>query len=185
MIEYRFEEGKPVDRSKLVPQEELPLEDWIKIHQSMPIPCHDVAIEYQGGILLVNRNNLPAKNILWIMGGRMVRGLSTEESLRRRVKRECGLDLDKEIVELGVSREYWQTDPFNHGKGTDTIGFVYFSRGYGDLSLDNLHNQPVIITPQDYTLEFRSSLHPRIAYFMDKAISLVGKSLEGLKKIND
>lgn len=175
--EYRFENGHEVDTSRLIAGGNLPLDLWVQIHQSVPIPTHDIAIEYEGGILLVNRDNVPAKDILWIMGGRMERGISTEESLRRRVKKECGLELEDPIKYLGVTREYWETDPFGHGKGTDTIGFIYFGKGRGKLALDHLHSKPIILTPEKYTAEFRRELHPRISYALDMAVPLIGKDL--------
>ena len=46
---------------------------------------------------------------------------------------------------LGTGRTLFETDPFGHGKGTDTPSFVYYARGKGNLYIDNLHNNSRII----------------------------------------
>lgn len=173
MKEYALEEGKKVDWRKLVAPP-LSREVYMKAHQSLPIACHDVLIEYRGGILLVKRDNAPAKNILWMIGGRINRGIPILESLQKKVEEECGLEIDN-IVELGTGRTLFDADPFGHGKGTDTVNWVYFAKGSGNLRLDKLHKKPTIVKAADYTPAFRQSLHPYVRDFMDKAMKLVGK----------
>ncbi|MEK6818308.1 MAG: NUDIX hydrolase [Nanoarchaeota archaeon] len=137
---------------------------------NLVILCHDVFVQYQGGILLVNRLKFPAKGILWPLGGRIKRGMSMEDSLREKVLEESGLELEG-LIELGQARAYFRTDPFGHGKGTDTINFVYFGVGKGELKLDKFHEEPMIITPKEYN-KYRGELHPYVMDFMDEAIKL-------------
>jgi len=171
MKEYAIENEKKVDLKKLVA---LPLsrEAYAQAHQSLPLACHDVFIEYQGGILLVVREDAPAQGVLWTLGGRISRGVPMLESLKQKVKEECGLDLDN-IVELGAARTWFRTAPFGHGQGTDSVNWVYFARGRGNLKLDKRHKKPIIIKPADYTPAFRKSLHPYVLGFMDKAMKVV------------
>lgn len=173
MKEYAVEEGKKVDLRKLVAPP-LSREAYAQAHQSLPIACHDVLIEYQGGILLIVRDNFPVKDALWMMGGRINRGMPVLESLKRKVKEECGLEMDN-IVELGTARTLFDTDPFGHGQGTDTVNWVYFSKGSGDIKLDALHKKQTIVKPADYTNEFRNSLHPYVRDFMDKGMKILLK----------
>ena len=169
MRKYRSEYGK-VDINKL--KAGLMDEDsYRKAHQGLVIPCHDVFIEYQGGILLVKRLNFPLKGILWPLGGRIKRGVSIEDSLREKVLDEANLEVD-DLIELGHARTYFKTDPFCHGKGTDTINFVYFCRGKGSLKLDELHEEPTIVLPGDYK-SYRNYLYSYVRDFMDLAIPLV------------
>lgn len=142
-------------------------------HQGLVIVCHDVFIEFQGGILLVKRLNLPAKDMLWPLGGRVTRGVLIEDSLRKKIRDESNLDLE-DLKELGHARTFFKTDPFGHGKGTDTINLVFFARGKGSLNLDKLHEKPTIILPGKYQ-SIRNSLHPFVRDFMDLAIPLVRK----------
>ncbi len=144
-----------------------------KIHQNAVIVCHDVFVEYGGSIFVVQRDNYPAKDQIWVPGGRAKRGILTIESLKEKTEEETGLQLEGPRF-LGIARTYFQTDPFNHGRGTDTINLVYFAKGAGDVGLDKLHSNPFYITPQNYDSK-KASLHPYLIPFMDKAIQLVGK----------
>lgn len=169
--EYAFEDDKFVDLEPL--KSEFVEESLFRqIHSNSTITAHDAFIEYQGGILLVTRNNFPAKGILWCIGGKIERGVPTENSLKRISKKECGLNLsDLEFIDS--ARQFWQTDPFGHGKGTDTPSYIYFARGHGELTLDSLHKGPIIVKPEDYTKQFRQKLHPYIRDFMDICIKKI------------
>ncbi len=124
-----------------------------QIHENSIIVCHDVfiACTYKNvsGLLLVKRLNEPAKDIYWPIGGRIQRGIPAEESLKRKTEAECGLEIDN-IHYLGVSRTYFNGEPFGHNHGTDTLNLVYFAEGKGELILDNLHSSPIFITKKDY-----------------------------------
>ena len=173
MKEYAVEEGRKVNLRKLAAPP-LSKEVYAQAHRSLPIACHDVFIEYQGGILLIVRDNVPAKNIWWMIGGRVSRGVPMLGSLKQKVKQECGLEIN-DIVELGTARTLFATDPFGHGKGTDTVNWVYFAQGRGKIKLDTLHKKPMIVKPADYTAAFRKSLHPYVRDFMDEAMGMVEK----------
>lgn len=168
MKEYKIEEKGGVSFENLR-ADRMPKEDYIKAHKSLVIPCHDVFILYDGGIFLIERKNYPSKGQLWPVGGRILRGIPIEESLKLKVKEECNLDL-KEITELGHVRFYDNTDPFGHKKGTDNISFVFFSKASGKIKLDENHSGFKIISPSNYTSDFRNSLHPFVKDFMDKAM---------------
>jgi len=171
--EYILEDGKKVNLSKLEyhgrgePR-------YAEARSLLVRATNDIFIEYKGGILLVERDNLPCKRCLWAIGGGIERGVPIEKSLKRKVKEECNLELEN-IRFLGISRQFWQTNSFGNGKGIDDLSLVYFGRGSGNLKLDNLHKNPKIVTLSEYPL-LRSTLHPWVRDFMDKAIYFVGKS---------
>ncbi|HLD72128.1 MAG TPA: hypothetical protein VJA23_00935 [Candidatus Nanoarchaeia archaeon] len=170
-IDYFEEKDQPVDLKRLNGGL-MKKEDFVKAHSQLVIACHDVFIKYDGGILLIKRDNLPAKDTPWPIGGRILRGVLTEDSLRWKVMSECNLNLAK-IKYLGTSRAGFTTEPFGHGKGTDCIALVYFAEGEGELKLDPLHRSPMIITPKKYTASFRKQLHPYVRDWMDVVIKLV------------
>ncbi len=170
MREYKVECGEVVDLKQLT-ADFIDKDNYKRAHQGLIIPCHDAFIGYKNGILLVKRLNFPAKDILWPLGGRIKRGMAAEDSLREKILNEAGLELGN-LIELGHARTYFKTDPFGHGKGTDSINFVYFGIGKGLLKLDKLHEAPAIISPEDYQSN-RNSLHPYVRDFMDLAIPLI------------
>jgi hypothetical protein len=171
MIEYTFENNHEIDISKLEGSFILKGK-YGYIHENTIRACHDIFIEYEGGILFIKRKDFPVKDISWVLGGGIQRGVHIIDSLKNKAKEECNLQLE-DIKEIGVARTFFETDPFGHGKGTDTINFVYFARGKGNLKLNKDHYDPFIVTPERYTEEFRESLHPYIRDFMDIAIKLI------------
>ncbi|MFH1072857.1 MAG: NUDIX domain-containing protein [Nanoarchaeota archaeon] len=173
MREYPIEDDRIVDLAVLK-ADFMPTPAYIEAHKGLVIPCHDVIIQYEGGALLVMRTDFPAKDILWPIGGRVERGMPIEESLKKKVRKESGLELD-EITELGYARTYFRTDPWGHGKGTDTINFMFFAQGKGTFQLDKTVAQPTIVLPDQYTLEFWQSLHPYVQDFMDIVVPLIKK----------
>ena len=171
MKEYKVD-FKKTDGISLLQAPLMPLQEYITAHKGLVIPCHDIIIQYNGGALLIRRNVYTPKDILWPIGGRIKRGMGIEDSLREKVNEECNLELE-DIRELGHVRVFFKTEPFNHGKGTDNIIFMFFGRGKGKLKLDKYHRNPTIILPKNYTHEFRKSLHPYVRDFMDLVIKLV------------
>ncbi|HLC31597.1 MAG TPA: hypothetical protein VJK51_02935 [Candidatus Nanoarchaeia archaeon] len=178
MKEYLFEDGTNVELGQLKVTEQLSLADYQKAHQSLPIMCHDVFIFYRSGILLVYRDNFPAKNEYWPIGGRLQRGVPVVDSLRDKVQKECGLQL-KDIVYIDLARHFFRTAPFDLKKGTDTPCAVYAACGEGILKLDTLHSKPLLVVPegvhiapvggcvvQEYTPEFSAKLHPYVREFL-------------------
>ena len=171
MKEYAFENGHKVNIEKLKTPW-MSLGEYGRIHKQIIRPCHDIIIQYRGGALLIVRKNYPVKDILWPIGGQIERGVKVEDSLRARVEKECNLDLDK-ISELGCARTFFETDPVGHGRGTDTINFMYFAKGRGKIKLDSLHSEPTIIKPRQYTQAFKKTLHPYVKDFMDLIMPLI------------
>lgn len=63
-----------------------------KIRGVMPIPVVDAITTHRGKLLLMLRNNPPVKDILWVPGGRIMRGESLEEAVLRKLHQETGLE---------------------------------------------------------------------------------------------
>ncbi len=67
----------------------------------MPIPTVDGIITFEGKFLLLKRVNPPVKGEWWLPGGRVRKGESLEEAVRREVFEETGLEC-KIIRQIGV-----------------------------------------------------------------------------------
>ncbi|MDO8509317.1 MAG: NUDIX domain-containing protein [Nanoarchaeota archaeon] len=171
ITEYNKENGEDVNLSKLI-SDKMPLESFIETHKGSILLCHDVFIFYNGGVLLLTRDNLPAKENLWPVGGRVQRGMSIEGSLKKKVFEECSLNI-KDIKLIGQARTTFSTDPFDHGKGTDTFNLVFFAQGYGELKLDSMHKNPLIINSSSYGEVFRNSLHPYVKDFLELSFKII------------
>ena len=60
----------------------------------MPIPSVEAVIVMNASLLFLRRKNQPAMGQWWFPGGRIHRGESFEETLRREVKEETGLEIE-------------------------------------------------------------------------------------------
>lgn len=169
MKEFPYEAGEKVALEKLEAGF-LSKQVYEQAHEHLVQFCHDILVEYQGKLLLVKRINAPAENVWWSLGGRVKRGVPTELSAKLKVKEECGLEITK-ITFIDFARTYFQTDPFGHGKGTDTVNALYYAKAEGVLSLDDLHTSPLLLEKESYTPEFRAELHPYMQHFMDLCIN--------------
>lgn len=145
-------------------------EDYSQTHRSIPIICHDVIIRKDSSFLLVKRKRNPMLGSLWFVGGRILRGISTIDSLKEKTKEECGLDLDN-IEFLGAARTFFEGDPFDHGKGTDTINLVYLADGIGNISLDELHEDYVLVNKNNYS-EIKKKLDKYVIDYLDIAMNI-------------
>jgi ADP-ribose pyrophosphatase YjhB (NUDIX family) len=139
------------------------------IHETTVVVCHDVFIRctYNNtqGILLVKRLNNPAKDRSWPIGGRILRGISTEESLKKKALEECSLRLTN-IAYLGTARTLFKGDPFGHTKGTDTLNLIYVASSEGGLVLNQDHTEPIIVTKESY-ISLRETFVPYVQKCLD------------------
>ena len=165
MKEYWLRENK-LD-FKVLKSPQMPLEVYKEAHKGLVLSCHDIFIEYKGGLILVNWEGSPTNGFFWPIGERLKRGFSVEDSLKLKVKEECNLNLSK-ITELGDARGYSNEEPFGHRKGTDAVSFVYPAKGSGKLKLNKLHTNALIVMPKDYK-KFRKSLNDYVRDYMDLA----------------
>ena len=168
MKEYYFENNKEINRKELE-AEFIDSAEYQNAHKQLIIICHDIFIEYDKGFLLIKRENFPAQDVLWPIGGRALRGISFEDSMKKKAKEECGLEIFN-LKYLGGARTLFETEPFGHEKGTDTFNVVYYAQGKGVLSLDKFHSDPVIITYSNYSKKYKDKLHPYVKDFLEKAI---------------
>jgi colanic acid biosynthesis protein WcaH len=73
--------------STFIPQ---PLYNAILAH--VPVACVDVAVVCDGCVLLVRREDPPARGQWWVPGGRVLKGERMKEAARRKAREEVGVD---------------------------------------------------------------------------------------------
>lgn len=62
------------------------------IIHSIPIACVDIAIIARGSVLLVKRNDPPAKGEWWLPGGRVHKGETMRQTAKRKALEEVGIE---------------------------------------------------------------------------------------------
>lgn len=112
---------------------------YAKIHETMPIVCVDLAIKRDGAVLLVKRNEEPAKGKFWFPGGRIRRDETVAQAVSRIALEEVGLSVETER-QIDYMDLRFKEDPFGHGKGTRAVSLVFSCRAVGgEVKLDERH----------------------------------------------
>lgn len=118
---------------------DISADDWETIVANVPIVSVDLLVKYKGGLLLGKRTNEPAKGHWFIPGGRVQKGETRSEAIKRIGNEELGLDV--EIVEsLGAFEHFYQSSDVD---SVDTKH--YLANGYvvdavgGELQPDDQH----------------------------------------------
>ncbi|HVU13939.1 MAG TPA: NUDIX domain-containing protein [Phototrophicaceae bacterium] len=70
----------------------IPWELYRQILETMPIPCVDIAIVANGAVLLVRREDAPAKGQWWLPGGRVLKGEMMKDAAMRKARQEVGIE---------------------------------------------------------------------------------------------
>ena len=129
-----------------------------QILEVMPIPCVDVMIRSPSGqVLLIKRENEPAKGQWWFPGGRILHGETRVNTARRKLREECGIDAD-EFVEVGT---FDLLLPLPGGRASHAVTTLYATRLESNRSprLDKQSSTWQWKFPGD---EFDIELHPFI-----------------------
>ena len=86
--------------------------EWIeeniyrRIQENLPIASVDILTVYKGKLLLLNRNNEPAKGMWWTPGGRVRKGEQLVDAAIRELEEETGL-IPNNISKKGVMSHFW------------------------------------------------------------------------------
>jgi colanic acid biosynthesis protein WcaH len=114
------------------------------IVDNIPILCVDGVILSNNKILLLKRNNTPAKNEWWLPGGRVLKNEKLDIAILRKVKEETNLDVDI-IEQLGISETIFESKHTVNvcyllkSKNSDIILNCEHSK-YNWYSIENLPN---------------------------------------------
>ena len=110
----------------------IPEEEYKKILEKMPICCVDLVINHAGKVLLVWRNNKPAKDKWWLPGGRVFKNERIIDAALRKGMEEVGIKVKIE-KQIGVLETIFDDCPFPDLKtGVHTINVVYLARPEDD-----------------------------------------------------
>ena len=101
----------------------IPNDLYAKIVEHMPILCVDVLVhDGKGNVLLVKRNQEPAKGKWWFVGGRVLKGERLPDCVKRKCHEEVGLEVYN-IQSLATHEFFWGIGA--QGCPTHTVPLVY------------------------------------------------------------
>ena len=86
----------------------IPVDEYNKIKKTMPLPCVDLLVLHKGKLLLLLRNNEPGKDLWFTPGGRILKGESLEQAVKRVLLKETGLS-SAQIMQVSTMCHHWPT----------------------------------------------------------------------------
>lgn len=103
----------------------IPVEEYKKIIETMPILCVDVVIQTsRNEYLLVKRTNEPLKDRWWVIGGRVQKGETLEHAVIRKLKEETGLEAER-IQPIGYYEDIFDSNPFGLKTKLHCVSIVF------------------------------------------------------------
>ena len=124
---------------------QIPLSLYTQIMKQLPIASVEAVILVDRSLLFLRRKNQPAQGQWWFAGGRIHIGESFEQTLRREVKEETGLQIISHKF-IGV---YSRIFPERHD-----ITLAYLCKCEGSMELDREHSE------HKFFSEIPDGLHP-------------------------
>jgi len=142
----------------------IPEETFATCLEHVPQPCVDLVVEYDGGVLLVCRQNEPASGEWFWPGGRLYKGERLEDAAVRIAREELGLGV-RIRERLGVSEHFWETTSVAGLNSRHTVPVVYRVEPAPA-------DQPILLDDQhdDYRIlrEPERSLHEYVREYVDR-----------------
>ncbi len=128
---------------------------FLKIRELMPIATVDILVVHKGKVLLMLRNNDPAKGLWFTPGGRVRYGETLEPTVVRKLEEETGLTATK-IEKKGVMSHFY---PQTHTITT----FFHVDVVDEKVILNDEHNDYKWISQID------DNLHPYVKYMINES----------------
>lgn len=115
----------------------LPIETYKTIVDTMPVLCVDAIISNDiGEYLLIKRAVEPLKGEWWVPGGRVYKGETLEEGIKRKMREELGIEI-RIMGAGGYYEDHFHKDPLNAAGGLHTLSIVFYVKPLNlDVKLD-------------------------------------------------
>jgi len=128
----------------------IPEKKFREIERLVPLASFNaIIVDDKGRVLVMKRNNQPAKGLYWFPGGRIKRGQSLEEALKEKIKEETGLEWSEvELIKVAsVDSVFFKT------RHTININFLLKKKTSSEIKLNQEHSDFKWIKPEDFDKE--------------------------------
>ena len=96
--------------------------EYLRIVNSMPIFCIDLLIKNKNKYLLIKRTQEPLKEKFWVVGGRLLYQETTDQCIKRILKREIGREFSNYKL-VGFANLLFENKINSRASHTPTIIF--------------------------------------------------------------
>lgn len=140
----------------------VPTSLYLEIISNVPIACVDIAIVYHGKILLVKRDDKPAKNQWWLPGGRIYKGEMMKDAAKRKALEEVGIECRVGPI-IHTAETIFPDGPHNVSVHSINSCFILYPVNIPVIKLDIHHKEFVWIN------SIPNNSHPYIVNCLEKA----------------
>lgn len=125
-----------------VHDEYIPEERFKSFLQIMPQVSVELLVERNQEVLLVKRENEPAKGEWFIPGARLYKGETFKQAVSRIARKELSIEVEL-IDRLGVYNHFWESGDLPDVKQTHTVNIVHHVRPNDKnvIDLDSQHSE--------------------------------------------
>tara|TARA_B100000927_G_scaffold32333_1_gene23494 strand:- start:53 stop:472 length:420 start_codon:yes stop_codon:yes gene_type:complete len=116
----------------------IPEDDYQKIIKTMPVFCADFLIFAERKYLLIKRKEEPAKDVYWVVGGRLRYKETMEELAERVMKQEIGQSFSNFKI-IGYSNYIFPETPDSRATHTPTLLHIVEANKMFEPKIDNKH----------------------------------------------
>jgi ADP-ribose pyrophosphatase YjhB (NUDIX family) len=128
----------------------IPEDKFREIERLMPLACFNaIIVDSKGRVLVMKRNNEPAKGLYWFPGGRIKRGQSLEEALKEQIEEETGLKWS----DLKVLKVASVDSCLFKSRHTVNINFILKKLSKSEARLDQEHSDFKWVKPEEFDKE--------------------------------
>lgn len=124
-----------------------------KIIANVPIACVDIAVVRNGSILLVKRNDAPAKGCWWLPGGRVFKGEKMVDTAHRKALEEVGLDCVVGPL-IHTAETLFPDGPYGMSVHSINSCFLLYPKNKKKPVLDSHQSEYRFISHLDHSLDF-------------------------------
>lgn len=128
----------------------IPEEKFREIERLIPIASFNaIIVDSEGRVLVMKRNNEPAKGRYWFPGGRIKLGQSLEEALKEQTEEETGL----EWSDLKVLKVASVDSSIFKNRHTVNINFLLKKVSNSEAQLNQEHSDYKWLKPEEFDKE--------------------------------
>jgi colanic acid biosynthesis protein WcaH len=140
----------------------IPLKQYKKVLEVMPILCVDIIVRnMHGEYLLIKRGNEPLKGEWWVIGGRVFKGETMQTAAKRKLLEETGIRAHNLFL-VGYYEDHFSVNRHGTTTGEHSVSILF-------LAIIDKEKQQIKLDEQSTHWRFSKKLPTRLLKKMKTA----------------